>query len=369
MGIKPQIAPPARLTRRSLAWLAALPFHNEFALAQLSNIGRLPPGAVKINANENPLGPCAEAVAEIARVVRDGGRYLYEEAAEFIRVQALSVGVDRSHVRVFAGSSDPLHRSVLAFTGPGRPLVVADPGYEAAGRAAPHARAETVTIPLDQTHAHDVRAMVAAAPTAGMFYICNPNNPTGTITPRASLEWLVANKPPGSVVVIDEAYIHYCDEPASIDFVQQGRDVVVLRTFSKLYGMAGLRAGSAIARPDLLDRIAAFGSGPLPVAGMAGAHASLKAKGVVEQRRQLVRDIREDLFKWMKSRNYAFIPSVSNKFMVETGRPGGEVGRLMAAKGIYIGRVWPSWPTKVRVSIGTAEEMEAFKRAFADVMG
>ncbi|MCL4796357.1 MAG: pyridoxal phosphate-dependent aminotransferase [Bryobacteraceae bacterium] len=361
--------PMQHITRRGFAWLAGLSFYNEAALAQLSNIGKLPPGAVKINANENPLGPCREAAEQIARAVREGGRYFFEEAAEFERVQAESEGLSTAQVRVFAGSSDPLHRSVLAYCSVGRPLVVADPGYEAAARAAQFVNAEAVSVPLRADYAHDVREMVKAAPKAGMFYICNPNNPTGTITPRADLEWLMANKPAGSVVVVDEAYLHFCEEPSAVDFVKKGQDAVVLRTFSKLFGMAGLRAGAALGRPDLLGRIASFGMGPLPAAGVIGAHASLKAKGVVEERRKLVRDIREDLFTWMKAKGYEFVPSVSNKFMVDVRRPGGEVVRAMAAKGVYIGRVWPSWPTQVRVSIGTAQEMEIFKRVFAEVMG
>jgi len=363
-------------TRRSLARFGALlgagatlPFYNEFALAQLSNIGRLPPGAVKINANENPLGPCPEAAEAIHKVVLAGGRYLYEETSEFARTLAAQEGVSPQSVRAFAGSSEPLHRAVLAFTSPSRPLVTADPGYEAAARAAQFVEAPVLKVPLTATFAHDVRAMVQAAPIAGLIYVCNPNNPTGTITPRADLEWLVANKPAGAIVLIDEAYIHFSEEPAASDFVAKEKDVVILRTFSKLYGMAGLRAGAAIGRPDLVQRIANLGAGALPVTGMVGAHASLKSPKLVPERRKIVKDIREDLFSWMTAKGYQFVPSVSNKFMVDVGRPGGEIVRAMAEKNVYIGRVWPCWPTKVRVSIGTPEEMAAFKRVFAETVG
>lgn len=363
-------------TRRSLARFgallgagAALPFYNEAALAQLSNIGRLPPGAVKINANENPLGPCPEAAEAIHKVVMAGGRYLYEETSDFARTLAEQEGVSPQSVRPYPGSSEPLHRAVLAFTSPGRPLVAADPGYEAASRAAQFVEAPVIKVPLTATFAHDVRAMAKASPDAGLIYICNPNNPTGTITPRADIEWLVANKPAGAIVLIDEAYIHLCDESPATDFVAKEKDVVVLRTFSKLYGMAGLRAGAAIGRPDLLQKIANFGAGALPVTGMVGAHASLKVPSLVPQRRKYVKDIREDVFSWMTGKGYKFVPSVSNKFMVDVGRPGGEVVKAMAAKNVFIGRVWPAWPTMVRVSIGTPEEMAAFKRAFAETVG
>ena len=156
---------------------------------------------------------------------------------------------------VFAGSSDPLHRAVLSFTAKDRPYVVGDPGYEAGARAAEFIGAPVMRVPLvPGSFKHDVKAMVAAAPTAGLFYICNPNNPTGTITPKEDIEWLVENKPAGSVVLIDEAYIHLSTATMSSYMVAADKDVMILRTFSKLYGMAGLRAGAAIAKPELLAK-------------------------------------------------------------------------------------------------------------------
>jgi len=362
-------------SRRSLARMGALlsagagiTFYNESALAQLSNIGPLPPDAVKINANENPLGPCPEAVEAIYAVVRKGGRYLYEETQNFTRTLAEQEGLKPNYVMACPGSSEPLHRAVLAFTSPTRSFVMADPGYEAGQRAANFIGSKVIRVPLTKTYAHDVRAMAAADPNAGLIYICNPNNPSGTITSKADIEWLVANKPAGSVILLDEAYIHLSDEPFASDLAAAGKDVIILRTFSKLYGMAGLRAGAAIGRPDLLQKLQSYGAGALPVTGMIGAMASLKAKNVVPERRKIVKDIREDLFSWMSKKNYSFVPSVSNKFMVDVKRPGGEVVKALQQDKVYIGRVWPAWPTHVRVSIGTREEMAVFKKAFEKVM-
>jgi histidinol-phosphate/aromatic aminotransferase/cobyric acid decarboxylase-like protein len=210
--------------------------------------------------------------------------------------------------------------------------------------------------------------MAKASPDAGLIYVCNPNNPTGTVTKKADIEWLAANKPASSVILLDEAYIHLSNEPFSSDLVAAGKDLIILRTFSKLYGMAGLRAGAAIGRPDLLARIQPFGAGALPVTGMAGAAASLKVKTLVPERRKIIADIRTDLFDWMSKKNYKFVPSVSNKFMVDTGRPGQAVIEGMYKEKVLIGRVWPSWPHHVRVSIGTRDEMERFKTAFEKVM-
>ena len=161
---------------------------------------------------------------------------------------------------MYPGSSLALHHAVIAFTSPKRALVTAEPGYEAAARAAEFIGAKVVRVPLRKDGSHDLPAMLAAAKTqpVGLFYVCNPNNPTGTVTPRADIEALIAAKPSDSVVLLDEAYIHFCDEPPGVDLVRAGKDVVVLRTFSKIYGMAGLRAGFAIARQDLLARMTAL---------------------------------------------------------------------------------------------------------------
>jgi histidinol-phosphate/aromatic aminotransferase/cobyric acid decarboxylase-like protein len=225
-----------------------------------------------------------------------------------------------------------------------------------------------VRVPLTKTYAHDVKAM-AAVPNAGLIYICNPNNPTGTITPKSEIEWLVANKPKGSIVMIDEAYTHISNEPFNSDLVAKDKDVVILRTFSKIYGMAGIRAGAVLARPDLINKLSGYSAGALPITAMVASTASLKNKTVVPQRRKIIGDIRNDMFAWMDKHNFKYVPSVSNKFMVDVHRPGNEVREaLIKEDHVYIGRVWPSWPTHIRVTIGTREEMERFKAAFLKVM-
>jgi histidinol-phosphate/aromatic aminotransferase/cobyric acid decarboxylase-like protein len=363
-------------TRRSLGRIAAmvaagtaLPFYNEPALAQLSAIrGPMPPDAVKINANENPLGPCPEAAAAIHAIVQKGGRYLYEETFSFQETLAEQEGVKPTYVQPFAGSSAPLHQAVLAFTSPSKPFVTADPGYEAGERAAKFIGADVIRVPLTKDYAHDVKGMAAASPNAGIIYVCNPNNPSGTLTPRSDIEWLLENKPKGSVLLLDEAYIHIAGAPACSDLVAKDKDIVILRTFSKIYGMAGLRAGAALGRPDLLQKLTSYGAGALPVTGVAGATASLKSKTLVPERRKIIGDVRADVLAFLDKHKFKYVPSVSNKFMVDVGRPGKQVIDAMAKEKIYIGRVWQSWPTYVRVSVGTQEEMNKFKTAFLKVM-
>jgi histidinol-phosphate aminotransferase len=359
-------------TRRSFGRIATLltagatlPFYNESALAQLSVIKGMPADAVKINANENPLGPCAEAAEAIRNIVSSGGRYMFETGEELAQTLAEQEGLRASYVQVFAGSSDPLHRMVLAYCSKEKPFVVADPGYEAGGRAAAYVGAPVIQVPLvAETKAHDVKAMLAAHPTPGVIYICNPNNPTGTVTSREDIEWAAANLPKGSVIVLDEAYIHFANKASkNTHLVASDKNIVILRTFSKLYGMAGLRAGAALGRPDLLAAMRQYTTGFLPITGMVGATASLKTKGLIEKRKAYMSGVRDDTFEFLSKNKMEFIPSDANMFMLNTKRPGREFFMAMAAENVYVGRVWPVWPTWVRVTVGTKEEMAKFKDA------
>lgn len=351
-----------------LAAGSTLPFYNEFALAQEVDTRALPPGAVKIDANENPLGPCPEALEAMHPLLKDGGRYHFELPVALHKVLAEAHGLRPNYIRSYPGSSPALHEAVLAFTSPTRAYVTADPGYEAGDKAAEFIGAKSIHVPLAKDYSHDVRAMVAAAPNAGLFYICNPNNPTGTMTSRADIEWLLANKPAGSIVLLDEAYIHFSGQNDAMDLVAADKDLIILRTFSKIYGMAGIRAGAAAGRPDLLGKMGAYGNNFMPITSMAGAIASYKSKNLVAQRRKITKDTREDVFSFLDKHSFKYAPSVSNKFMVDVKRPGKEVTMALRQENVYVGRSWPVWPNHIRVTVGTPEEMNKFKAAFGKVM-
>ena len=373
------MAHPERLTsfsRRSFLQVStaastalALRIVTEPMLAYAQQLPHARVGGVRINANENPLGPCAAARSAIAAIIPEAGRYQFGLMVEFVKLYAQSVGVSEEQVRIFAGSSEPLHYTVMAFTSPKASYVTADPGYEAGMFAAESARARVVKVPLTKAYAHDVRAMIAAAPDAGVFYICTPNNPTGTLTSLSDIEYLLENKPKGSIVLVDEAYIHFCDTPSAIGLVKQGKDVIVLRTFSKLYGMAGLRCGFAIGRPDLMQKIETYGGGnPMPVTAVAAASASLKDSQLVPDRKRINAEIRDETFQWLDRNGYSYIPSVSNCFMLDTKRPAKEVIAAMAQQNVFIGRIWPVMPTYARITVGTRDEMNQFQVAFQKAM-
>jgi histidinol-phosphate aminotransferase len=329
-----------------------------------------PPDAVLINANENPLGPCNAAREAIAMLVPTGGRYdFYGETDKLVKTFASQHNLGEDHIAVYAGSSEPLHFTVLAFTSPTRSLVIADPSYEAPTMAAMASGAKIHKVPLTADYAHDMKAMVSADPNAGVLYICNPNNPTGTLTSKQDILWALENKPKGSVLLVDEAYIHFADVPDVIDQVAADKDIVLLRTFSKIYGMAGLRCGFALARPDLLAKLLQFGENPMPVTGSGGANASLLDANLVTMRKKFMTETRNETIAWLKQNGYKIIGDpVSNCFMIDTGRSGRDLMDAMREKKIYIGRTWPVWPNAVRITVGTPDEMARFRTAFKQVM-
>jgi histidinol-phosphate aminotransferase len=366
---------PARRTRRSFLQVSAtaaaaigIRIITEPMLARADS-RPFPKDAVIIDANENPLGPCGVACDAVKGIASEGGRYSIWMTDDLTKTFAAEEGLKAEYVRAFPGSSEPLHYSVLAFTSATRSFVTADPGYEAGSHAAKIAGARVAKVPLTKTYSHDVKAMLAAAPDAGMFYICTPNNPTGTLTSHSDIEFLLANKPKDSILLVDEAYIHFSDGSTAVDLVKADKDLLVLRTFSKIYGMAGLRCGFAIARPDLLQKISAFsGWGAMPITAVAAATASLKAAQLVPERKHINATVREATFEWLSKNGYSYVPSQSNCFMLDAKRPAKEVIAAMAAQNVFIGRPWPVWPTHVRITVGTPSEMEQFQTVFARVM-
>lgn len=340
------------------AALGGISTEAQRAFAQQPAMPRFTKDAVFLNANENPLGPCEVACAALTAAIPQSGRYRMELGYDLSDLFASQNALKPNYVRPYSGSSQPLHYTVLAFCGPDRPLVMGDPGYEAGSDAARVCGAPVIKVPLTKDLSHDVKAMVAASPNTGVYYITSPNNPTGTLTPRADIEWLLANKPKGSVVLFDEAYIHFSDATPCLDLAAADKDIVVLRTFSKLYGMAGVRLGFAVARPDLLAKVNAQGGWTMcPVGALLAGMASLKDETVIAKRKKINAEIRQETFGWLAAQNYTFTPSVSNCFMLDARRPTEEMIKALASKGVYVGRPWPVWPTHLRVTVGTRDEM------------
>jgi histidinol-phosphate aminotransferase len=334
----------------------------------------LNPDTVIISSNENPLGPAQSALSAIGETAPMGGRYHQEETMKTVAVFNDLFGLKPGYVALTPGSGGPLDLALMSNIGPDKPLVYGDPSYEQGFRAAETMKAPKVPVPLNAAFAHDVKAMLKAHPAPGAFYIVNPNNPTGTITPREDILWLLANKPAGSVVIVDEAYHHFSNQDSVIDQVAADKDIIVLRTFSKIYGMAGLRAGVAVARPDLLAKFATVAAparslASISITSSAAARASMQDKELVPLRRKINADVRAETLEFLEKHNYKVLPgSQANFFMVDVKRPGRDFQAAMIKENIAIGRSWPAMPNYVRVTVGTKQEMAKFQTAFVKCM-
>jgi histidinol-phosphate aminotransferase len=354
------------VSRRSLLAIgAALPL-----LGRLDWAAAAPPPAkadkVRLNYNESPYGPAAAAREAMQRGIATSGLYpyghMYALAAQFAQQQ----GIGEDQVAVFAGSMAALRYAVLAFTSETRGLVMATPSYEVPRQAAESNKAPVKEVGLNADHAHDIPAMLAADLQAGMLYLCNPNNPTGTLTPTDAIRQALANKPKGSVLVVDEAYIDFSDAPSVVSWVKDHDDLLVLRTFSKIYGMAGARIGLAIGHPTLLERLAVFGGDNVPAtSSLLGARASLDDVKLLGQRKALNAQLRDETITWLKARGFTCTVSRANCFMIDVKQPAEQVIDKLAAHGVLIGRVWKSWPQWVRVTVGNKQDMARFREVFA----
>ncbi|AZE74866.1 Periplasmic aromatic amino acid aminotransferase beta precursor [Pseudomonas synxantha] len=354
------------VSRRSLLALgAALPVlgHLDWALAS-----PVPTTSDKVllNYNESPYGPSDAARAAMQRAIAMSGRYPYPHMYALAELFARQQGIAEENVAVFAGSMAALRYAVLAFTSQNQGLVMATPSYEVPRQAAESNKAPVHEVDLDTQHAHDVQAMLKADPQAGMLYLCNPNNPTGTLTPTEAIRQALVNKPKGSVLVVDEAYIDFCDAPSCVSWTNDHDDLLVLRTFSKIYGMAGARLGLAIGHPALLERLAVFGGDNVPAgASLLGAIASLEDAQLVGQRKALNARLRDETIMWLKGRGFACTASRSNCFMIDVKQPAGQVAQSLAEQNVLVGRVWQNWPQWLRVTVGNQQEMERFRQVFA----
>jgi histidinol-phosphate aminotransferase len=349
-------------------------------MSDMGEMRQLPSDAVIISSNENPLGPAQSTLTAICSTAAMGGRYHGEETMKTVAVFNELFGLPKagpgkpSYSALFPGSGGPLDLALMSNIGPDKPLVYGDPSYEQGWRAADKMKAPKYPVPLTANYAHDVKAMLKAHPSPGAYYIVNPNNPTGTMTPKEDIVWLVNNKPAGSVVIVDEAYHHFSNNESVIDLVAQDKDIIVLRTFSKIYGMAGLRAGFAVARPDLLEKFStvappARSLASISITSAAGARAGLQDKDLVPLRKKINSDIRSETLEFLTKHSYKIIPgSQANMFMVDVKRPGGEFQQSMLKENVAIGRTWSAMPNYVRVTVGTKSEMERFQTAFVKCM-
>lgn len=370
------------LTRRDLAYRFGLAAASAgllpemvFAQRALGGLsGDLPKDMVWLNANENPAGPPASAIAAMTRALPNAGRYHYQEFRDFYAELARTEGVSLEQILVGAGSSEILHNAVDAFTSSTLPLIVMAPTYELPGAIARGHGRRVISVPLTDGYYADVKKLASEAEKAGggLIYICNPNNPTSAVTPKQDIQWLVANVPANTVVLIDEAYIHFAETPqmeSAMKYVRDGKNVVVAKTFSKIYGMAGLRAGYGCAKPELLSRMAAFQNNVISYVTVQAVLAAVaESRTLVAERKNKLARTRRELCGWLRDKGFKYVDPQANFVMIDVRRDVREVTPAMARAGVAVGRPFPPLNQLLRVSIGTDQEMAKFRDAFGSVM-
>ncbi len=318
-------------------------------------------GPIRLSSNENPYGMAPSAKAAITERWSEHSLYGSASPNALRKVFAAHVGVPEECVLVTAGSGEVLSIVALAYGMHGSEVLTAWPTYEGLPRYAEMMGARVHKVPLDKDYAHDLDAMDRRLVQAiDLVFVCNPNNPTGTLTHATRLRSFVSNASRKSVVLVDEAYHDFVADPtyrSMVDMVLAGENVIISRTASKIHGLAGLRTGFAIARPDIIARLSGYATSAPGVFGARGAIASLADtayQAMCKQRNAEGRAIMETALKGMGRR---MTVSHTNFVFFHAGMPVEKVQAKMLASGFLIGRAFPPYSDWARVSIGTPDEM------------
>jgi histidinol-phosphate aminotransferase len=333
----------------------------------------VPADAIQLNANESPYGPSAAAREAMTRAQEIAGRYPGHLEEELAVTLASLHGVTPEQVVLGCGSGEILRMAAAAFLGPGRTLVVAEPTFEAVLRYAGVTAAEPIAVPLDAAFRHDLPRMAGACDArTGLVYVCNPNNPTATIVTAEELVAFLKRVPAAATVLLDEAYHHFVEHPGyrtGFDLLAGFPNLVVVRTFSKIYGLAGMRLGYAVGAPD---RIAALDRHRLinntNPAVLAAALATVGETETVARLKRRMNETRRALVAELERDGRRVVPSEANFVMFETGSDVSPLIKQLRDRKILVGRKFPSMPTWLRVSVGTPEETAAFLAALREIL-
>lgn len=323
------------------------------------------PAKIHLNFNENPYGPTPKALEALSSCGSAAARYpdgAYEQVRDAL---ATTHGVKRENILLGCGSTEILRAADMTFLGPGQSVVAAEPTFEAVLDVARVARATPVKIPLTADHRHNLPAMAAACTSkTGLVYVCNPNNPTGTIVTLHELADFIPRVPSTTLILVDEAYFHFAENQGYgtvIDWIEKHPNLLVARTFSKIYGMAGMRLGYGIGSKETIkameDQILKDNGN---AAVLSAAIASLGDKEYVATSRARMNATRSWLADELTKDGRTFIPSDANFMMIDMGTDVRPIIEQFAARNILVGRRFPSMNNFLRVTIGTQAEMEAF---------
>ncbi len=327
----------------------------------------------KLASNENPYGPPASVMEAMTKAFKYANRYAYPDG-EILNEIAKHHGVKPENVLLGAGSGELLNVAGTTFLEGGKKVVGVEPTFNSVYEHASGIRADAIKLPLLADYRQDIPAMIRAtrmhARDVGFVYLCNPNNPTGRVIPKGEVRQLLDGIPEDMPVLIDEAYHHFVDDAeyaTSIPYVQEGRQVIVTRTFSKIAALAGMRLGYALAPKELIQAMRAYSVGSINAIVKWGGVAALKDTESQARVKRVTIDLRTKAMSELTGLGYSVIPSETNFFMVHIRRPVQPVIEEFKKKGVLVGRPFPPMTDHLRVSVGTPEEMQRFSVAFREI--
>jgi len=333
----------------------------------------LPAGAVRIDSNENPYGPSPKALEAMSRSQRVSARYPDALEDEVTAVLAQLHHVDPEQVILGCGSGEVLRMADMAFLSPGKSVVAAEPTFEAVLAFARVTRADPIKVPLTSDYRHDLARMAAACNgSTGLVYVCNPNNPTGTIVRKEELGNFIQRVPRTTVILVDEAYYHFVEDEryaSAFEWIASHPNVLVVRTFSKIYGLAGMRLGYGVGSKEIISAMRPHRIwSNANAAVLEAALASLADTGNLARCRRAMNESRRALCVEMEKDRRATIPSQANFVMIDVGSDVQPVIAALRQRNVLVGRKFPSLPNWLRVSMGTPEEMQQFVAALRAVV-
>jgi histidinol-phosphate aminotransferase len=367
--------PTSRRNILRFATLGTLAHTTAPLLIELSATSRLSSGAasshpIRLDRNENPYGPSNKAIEMIHSSAGSANRYPDDEYSDLINKIADIHKVKQEQILLGVGSREILRMAAFSCLSRHDRLVLASPTFGAVADYGESVGAEVSAVPLNKRYQHDLDAMLARANRATtLIYICNPNNPTGTLTPRKDLEVFLRKLPLTSVVLIDEAYHHYVaptsDYASFLDTPVEDPRVLVLRTFSKIYGLAGLRVGYAVGSPQILAKLSARRlQWAITVVSARAASVSLEDTEYVTASAKRNTDDRQEFYNSANARMLRSFDSHANFVFLKSGLPAEQVLEHFRRNNILLGPRVPEMDSYVRVSLGRREEMHEFWRVW-----
>lgn len=345
----------------------------ELESAMVMEVPDLPPLRARLLANENPFGPSEKARKAIIEAIPTSFQYPFMAIRQFQKMIAEKEGVTPEHILMGAGSSELLAAAAMLYATKGGSMVTADPSYLDLVDTAADFGAPIEKVPLDKNYVHDLDAMdKRISSTTSLVYVCNPNNPTGTVIPSDKLRSFCETVTKKAPIFIDEAYIDYIDPSKTasmIECVRKGQNVIIARTFSKLHAFAGLRVGYVIALPDTIKAMSKYTSEGrnISATSIQGAIASYQDAEYAQYAKAKNAESKDFLYQTLKAEGYSYIPSHTNFVIFPLKMDSKKFMGEMMKRGVGI-RSWEfagqQW---CRVSMGTMDDMKIFASAFKEL--